>query len=131
MYSPITGRGERSHAHPGGLGSGNNPRRDLEQHPHHHSDFAGRPLKVDQDVSQSETVQNQRKQAVGQLMYTYEYIKSNPMQAVDICAGQCAMAVNAKDLAGHGRYTRAWRQQALPKGHPRPAYSCCAASERG
>jgi glutaminase len=32
-------------------------------------------------------------------MYAYEYIKANPMQAVDIYTEQCAIAVNAKDLA--------------------------------
>ena len=65
----------------------------------YHSDFAGRPLKVDQEVFQSEAATNQRNQAIGQLMYAYEYIKANPMQAVDIYTEQCAIAVNAKDLA--------------------------------
>ena len=65
----------------------------------YHSDFAGRPLKVDQEVFQSEAATNQRNQAIGQLMYAYEYIKVNPMQAVDVYTEQCAIAVNAKDLA--------------------------------
>ncbi|MET0987083.1 MAG: glutaminase, partial [Steroidobacteraceae bacterium] len=65
----------------------------------YHSDFAGRPLKIDKEVFDSEAATNQRNQAIGQLMYAYEFIKANPMQAVDIYTEQCAIAVNAKDLA--------------------------------
>ena len=65
----------------------------------YHSDFAGRPLDVDQEVFKSEAATNQRNQAIGQLMYAYEFIKSNPQQATDVYTEQCAIAVNAKDLA--------------------------------
>jgi glutaminase len=65
----------------------------------YYSDFAGRPLGVDQEVFKSEADTNQRNQAIGYLMYAYEFIKSNPLQAVDIYTEQCAVAVNAKDLA--------------------------------
>jgi glutaminase len=65
----------------------------------YHSDFAGRPLKIDEEVFRSEAATNQRNQAIGQLMYAYEFIKANPQQAVDIYTEQCAIAVNAKDLA--------------------------------
>jgi len=64
-----------------------------------HSDFAGRPLRVDEEVFKSEAATNQRNQAIGQLMYAYEFIKDNPQQAVDIYTEQCAIAVNARDLA--------------------------------
>ena len=40
-----------------------------------YSDFAGRPLSVNQDVFKSESDTNQRNQAIGYLMYAYEYIK--------------------------------------------------------
>jgi glutaminase len=46
-----------------------------------HSDCAGAPLKVLKDVYESEAATNQRNQAIGMLMYAYEYIKENPMQA--------------------------------------------------
>jgi glutaminase len=64
-----------------------------------HSDFAGRPLKVNQEVYKSEADTNQRNQAIGKLMYAYGKIKSNPDQATDIYTEQCSISVNAKDLA--------------------------------
>jgi glutaminase len=65
----------------------------------YHSDFAGRPLSVNQEVFKSEADTNQRNQAIGYLMYAYEFIKDNPLRAVDIYTEQCAISVNAKDLA--------------------------------
>src|SRR5215467_11425851 len=64
-----------------------------------HNDFAGRSLNVLQDVYKSESDTNQRNQAIGMLMYAYEYIKSNPQQATDLYTRQCSVGVNAKDLA--------------------------------
>lgn len=64
-----------------------------------HSDFAGRPLKVNQEVFKSEADTNQRNQAIGRLMYAYGHIKDNPDQATDIYTEQCSISVNAKDLA--------------------------------
>ncbi len=64
-----------------------------------HSDCAGRPLTVLKDVYDSEAATNQRNQAIAQLMYAYEYIKSEPMRACDIYTEQCSIGVTAKDLA--------------------------------
>jgi glutaminase len=64
-----------------------------------YSDFAGRPLSVNQEVFKSEAETNQRNQAIGALMYAYGYIKDKPAQATDIYTEQCAVSVNAKDLA--------------------------------
>jgi glutaminase len=64
-----------------------------------HSDFAGRSLKVNQEVYKSEADTNQRNQAIGRLMYAYGHIKDNPDQATDIYTEQCSISVNAKDLA--------------------------------
>jgi len=64
-----------------------------------HDDFAGRQLKVLQDVYKSESDTNQRNQAIGALMLAYGYIKSNWPQAVDLYTRQCSIGVNAKDLA--------------------------------
>jgi len=64
-----------------------------------YNDFAGRQLSVLQDVYKSESDSNQRNQAIGMLMYAYEYIKSNPAQATDLYTRQCSVGVNAKDLA--------------------------------
>ena len=64
-----------------------------------HSAFAGRPLTVNKEVFDSEAATNQRNQAIGSLMYAYGFIKSNPAQATDVYTEQCAISVNAKDLA--------------------------------
>ena len=64
-----------------------------------HTDAAGRPLNVLQDVYKSEADTNQRNQAIGALMLAYGYIKENWQQAVDLYTKQCSIGVNAKDLA--------------------------------
>jgi glutaminase len=63
------------------------------------SDFAGRQLGVNQEVYESEAATNQRNQAIAQLMFAYEHIKSDPMRATDLYTKQCAISVNARDLA--------------------------------
>jgi glutaminase len=64
-----------------------------------HSAFAGRQLKVNQEVYKSEAATNQRNQAIGALMAAYGFIKSDPAQATDVYTEQCSISVNAKDLA--------------------------------
>jgi glutaminase len=64
-----------------------------------HELFAGRKLTVNQEVYKSEAATNQRNQAIGMLMYAYQRIKSNPLQAVDLYTRQCSISVNAVDLA--------------------------------
>jgi glutaminase len=64
-----------------------------------HNDFAGRSLKVLQEVYKSESDTNQRNQAIGALMYAYGYIKTDWKQAVDLYTRQCSIGVNTKDLA--------------------------------
>jgi glutaminase len=65
----------------------------------YYSDFAGRPLGVNQEVFKSESETNQRNQAIAMLMYAYGQIKSDPLRATDIYTEQCSVNVNAKDLA--------------------------------
>jgi glutaminase len=64
-----------------------------------YSDFAGRPLNVNQEVYKSESDTNQRNQAIAELMFAYGRIKSDPKQATDLYTRQCSVNVNAKDLA--------------------------------
>src|SRR5262245_51679090 len=64
-----------------------------------YSDFAGRPLDVNQPVFKSESETNQRNQAIAMLMFAYGHIKANPLQACDIYTEQCSVNVDAKDLA--------------------------------
>lgn len=63
-----------------------------------HSDCAGRPLEVNQEVYKSEADTNQRNRAIGALMYAYGLIKEKHEQAVDLYTRQCSINVNAKDL---------------------------------
>lgn len=65
----------------------------------YYGEFAGRKLAVLEDVYQSEAATNQRNQAIGRLMYAYGRIKDNPDRATDIYTRQCAVGVNARDLA--------------------------------
>ena len=65
----------------------------------YYGEFAGRSLSVDQAVYESEAATNQRNQAIAELMFAYGHIKSNPAQATDLYTKQCAVSVNAKDLA--------------------------------
>jgi glutaminase len=64
-----------------------------------HGEFAGRTLTVNQEVFKSEADTNQRNQAISMLMYAYGHIKAEPLRATDIYTEQCAISVNAKDLA--------------------------------
>ena len=64
-----------------------------------YSDFAGRPLKINAEVFKSEADTNQRNQAISMLEYAYGRIKDQPLRATDIYTEQCAVSVNAKDLA--------------------------------
>jgi glutaminase len=65
----------------------------------YYGDFAARPLSVNAEVFKSESETNQRNQAIAALMYAYGRIKDNPARATDIYTEQCAVSVNAKDLA--------------------------------
>jgi glutaminase len=64
-----------------------------------YSDFAGRPLEVNQEVYKSESDTNQRNQAIAMLMKAYEILKDDPETATDLYTRQCSVNVNAKDLA--------------------------------
>jgi len=64
-----------------------------------HSDFAARQLDVNEPVYQSEAATNQRNQAIAQLLLAYDRMYFDPKQSTDIYTKQCAINVNAKDLA--------------------------------
>jgi len=63
-----------------------------------HNAFAGRELRVLQDVYKSESDSNQRNQAIGALMFAYGYIKTDWRQAVDLYTRQSSIGDNARDL---------------------------------
>jgi glutaminase len=64
-----------------------------------HSDFAGRPLTLNGPVYISEAGDNLRNQAIAHLLLAYGRMYFDPVQATDIYTKQCALNVNAQDLA--------------------------------
>jgi len=64
-----------------------------------HSDFAGRQLGLDMPVYISEAGDNLRNQAIAHLLFAYGRMYFDPVQSTDIYTKQCAISVNAKDLA--------------------------------
>ncbi|MFN8256759.1 MAG: glutaminase A [Bacteroidales bacterium] len=63
------------------------------------SAFAGRPLSLNVPVYISEAGDNLRNQAIAHLLLAYGRMYFDPVQSTDIYTKQCALNVNAKDLA--------------------------------
>ena len=63
------------------------------------SRFAGRELEVDDEVYRSEAATNQRNRAIAQLLASYGRIERDPLAVVDVYTRQCALRVDARDLA--------------------------------
>jgi glutaminase len=63
------------------------------------SDFAGRQLSLNMPVYISEAGDNLRNQAIAHLLLAYGRMYWDPKEATDIYTKQCALNVNAKDLA--------------------------------
>jgi glutaminase len=63
------------------------------------SAFAGRPLTMNWPVYISEAGDNYRNQAIAHLLFAYGRMYFDPVQATDLYTKQCAINVNAKDLA--------------------------------
>lgn len=66
------------------------------------SDFAGRPLDVDEDVYRSAAETNQRNRAIARLLESYGRIDPDPLEVVDVYTRQCSLRVTALDLAVMG-----------------------------
>lgn len=64
-----------------------------------HSDFAGRPLSVNWPVYVSEAGDNLRNQSIAHLLKAYGRMYFDPVEATDLYTKQCAINVNAMDLA--------------------------------
>lgn len=63
------------------------------------SEFAGRKLSMDEPVYISEAGDNERNVAKAMILKSYGKIYFDVMQSVDIYTKQCALSVNAQDLA--------------------------------
>jgi glutaminase len=66
------------------------------------SQFAGRPLSLNEEVYASATQTNFRNQSIARLLQSFERIYCDPAQATDLYTRQCALNVSAKDLAVMG-----------------------------
>jgi glutaminase len=64
-----------------------------------HSDFAGSKLYLNQRVYIGEAADNSRNQAIAQLLSDNGRLYFDPVQATDLYTKQCALNINAKDLA--------------------------------
>lgn len=66
------------------------------------SRFAGRPLEVDDEVYRSEAATNSRNRAIAELLHSYGRIEDDPLAVVDLYTLQCALSIDARDLAVMG-----------------------------
>ena len=66
------------------------------------SQFAGRPLSLNQEVYASAKGTNFRNQSIARLLQSFDRIYCDPAQATDLYTRQCALNVSAKDLAVMG-----------------------------
>lgn len=66
------------------------------------SDFAGRELKVLDEIYESEAATNLRNRSIAILLQNYGRMYSDPLEATDIYTKQCSIGVSAKDLAVMG-----------------------------
>jgi glutaminase len=66
------------------------------------SEFAGRPLSLNDRIYASATETNFRNRSIAGLLQSFERIYSDPAQATDLYTRQCALNVSAKDLAVMG-----------------------------
>jgi glutaminase len=66
------------------------------------SQFAGRPLTLNDEVYASATETNFRNQSIARLLQSFERIYCDPAEATDLYTRQCALNVSAKDLAVMG-----------------------------
>lgn len=66
------------------------------------SAFAGRQLRLDGTVYESEIRTNDRNRALGRLLRSYGRLQGDPDEVVDVYTRQCALEVTAHDLAVMG-----------------------------
>jgi glutaminase len=66
------------------------------------SRFAGRPLRLDEEVYASASDANFRNQSIARLLRSRGRIYLDPDEAVDLYTRQCSLAVSAQDLAVMG-----------------------------
>jgi glutaminase len=68
----------------------------------HLSRFAGRSLRISDEVYRSASESNHRNQSIARLLQDYGRIYMDPAEATDLYTKQCALNVSARDLAVMG-----------------------------
>jgi glutaminase len=63
------------------------------------SRFAGRELKLNEEVFASATETNYRNQSIARLLQSFNRVYTDPASAVELYTRQCSLNVNAQDLA--------------------------------
>lgn len=66
------------------------------------SRFAGRDLRVDSEVFESEAATNLRNRGIAQLLQSYGRLAADPFETVELYTRQCSLLVSAHDLAVMG-----------------------------
>jgi glutaminase len=66
------------------------------------SRFAGRNLRLNEEVYKSEAATNQRNQGIARLLESYGYMYFDPITATEVYTKQCSLNVTVKDLAVMG-----------------------------
>ncbi|HEY5753592.1 MAG TPA: glutaminase A [Chthoniobacterales bacterium] len=64
-----------------------------------YSKFAGEKLVLNQEVYQSEADTNQHNRGIAELLFSYNRLYSDPLEACDVYTKQCSVNVTAKQLA--------------------------------
>jgi glutaminase len=66
------------------------------------NDYAGRDLKVLEEVYNSEYASSSSNRGIANLLYSYERLYSDPEEALRVYTKQCSVGINTKDLAMMG-----------------------------
>ena len=66
------------------------------------SAYAGEPLKLMDEVYVSEAKTNYRNRAIANLLYAYDRLYCDPMEATDVYTKQCSIGITARQLAFMG-----------------------------
>ncbi|HBE92856.1 MAG TPA: glutaminase A [Gammaproteobacteria bacterium] len=63
------------------------------------SAYAGRPLKIDEGVYQSESETGHRNRAIGYMLRNFNILEEDPTDTLELYFRQCSVSVNCHDLA--------------------------------
>ena len=64
--------------------------------------FAGEKLSLNEEVYQSESATNQHNRGIAELLFSYDRLYCDPLEACDVYTKQCSVNVTAKELAVMG-----------------------------